>query len=85
MPRCSLKVVEKIEEAARLDAAGKCWCECLKRDVPRARELVSEGKCSAANNVIEAALRRCDRGGSADPFDAIEFVPEVFAPITGKE
>jgi hypothetical protein len=85
MARCSLKVIDKIDEAERLDAAGECWCECLKRDVPNARRLVEEGKCGAANSVIEAALRRCNRKGLEGRLAAVTFQPEVFTPITGKE
>jgi hypothetical protein len=84
MPRCG-RVVEKIEEADALNRAGECWCTCVNDDVPNARRLVDEGKCAAANSVIEAALRRCNRGGVAGRIDAIEFRPDPIPPITGEE
>lgn len=57
-----MKVQEKIERAEELDAAGQCWCPCVKDDIPKAKELLSKGKGGAANSVIMAALRRCHGG-----------------------
>lgn len=55
-----------IDELAQLDAAGKCWCECVKEDLPKARALAAAGKCLGAAQVAKAGLRRCN-GSSQSP------------------
>jgi len=76
--RCP-NVLAKIEEAKQLDSAGKCWCECVKEDIPKAEKLAADGKCGAANSVIAAALRRCDRSQTPGAFKPIQ--PISFADL----
>ncbi len=81
MSRCSIAIHDQIEEADALNRAGECWCPCVNDDVPHARELVEAGKCAAASSVIRAALRRCNRGGTAGRIEAVPFEPVKFEPI----
>lgn len=76
--RCP-NVWAKIAEAKELLAAGACWCDCVHDDIPNAELKVGEGKCGAANSIISAALRRCDRTKLQGTVAPVAIVP--IAPI----
>jgi len=52
-------VRDLIAEVEELDAHGDCWCQCVKDDVPKAKELAARGFCMGAMKVIRAARARC--------------------------
>lgn len=95
MKRCP-KVLAMIEEVEALDEAGRCWCECVKEDIPHARELVEAGKCLGASQVIRAARRRCTAPSEVQmspiqPLDirpleikVVPIAPMSFGPQTGR-
>ena len=79
MTRCP-NVLAKIAEAKERLAQGRCWCDCVNDDIPNAEAKVAEGKCGAANSIIQAALARC-----TDPpqtFGGLQKLPKVeLAPL----
>ncbi len=75
-------VLELIAEVEELDAEGKCWCQCVKDDVPKAKALSARGLCLGAAKVIKAARARCEanakgvaRTAGVEPVSAITLTP----------
>lgn len=71
-------VRDLIAEVEELDAKGDCWCQCVKDDVPKAKELASRGFCMGAMKVIRAARARCT--SAAEKLQSGQAAPE-FKPV----
>lgn len=88
-------VLDQIAEVEALDAAGDCWCQCVKDDIPKAKDLAARGLCLGAAKVIKAARARCTstaeklQSGIALPIDFKPVKPlslsEMMAPAARSE
>lgn len=74
-------VLERIAEVEELDAAGNCWCSCVKDDIPKAKELSLRGLCLGAMKVIKAARARCNSPEEKRQQDAAQGIFPAIEPI----
>jgi hypothetical protein len=74
-------VLDRIAEVEELDAAGACWCSCVKDDIPKSKDLAARGLCLGAMKVIKAARARCTSQDEKREQDAAQGIYEPIKPI----